>query len=206
MGECNQLGKADRSVRYPSAKTTPEMKDLPRQKMRPVNLLVIHCSATREDRPYPPAQLVRDHMACGFNGMGYHYYIRRDGEVAPGRPLQTMGAHAKGHNLHSIGICYEGGLDKNGTPADTRTPEQKAALEKLIKTLLARFPGCAVCGHRDLSPDRNADGVISPHEWMKACPCFDAREEYRRLTEANPLQGAVPPTQAHPTCNGRGGV
>jgi len=93
------------------------------------------------------------------------------------RPLSRIGAHAKGYNRSSIGICYEGGLDKNGKPKDTRTPEQRAALRLLVNELLARFPGCKVCGHRDLSPDLNRNGRIEPHEWTKQCPCFDVATE-----------------------------
>ena len=93
------------------------------------------------------------------------------------RPLGQIGAHAKGHNAHSIGICYEGGLDCNGHPADTRTPEQKSALRLLVHQLLKRFRNSYVCGHRDLSPDLNGNGVIEPEEWVKVCPCFEVGKE-----------------------------
>lgn len=83
-------------------------------------------------------------------------------------------------NAESIGICYEGGLDCRGRPADTRTPEQRAALRLLVHQLQERFPGCRVCGHRDLSPDRNGNGEIEPEEWIKACPCFEVKEESYR--------------------------
>ena len=93
------------------------------------------------------------------------------------RPLGRIGAHAKGYNRNSIGIWYEGGLDKDGKPKDTRTPEQRAALRRLIIELQLRFPGCKVCGHRDFSPDLNRNGKIEPHEWTKHCPCFDVATE-----------------------------
>ena len=80
-------------------------------------------------------------------------------------------------NAHSIGICYEGGLDCNGHPADTRTPEQKSALRLLVHQLLKRFRNSYVCGHRDLSPDLNGNGVIEPEEWVKVCPCFEVGKE-----------------------------
>ena len=91
--------------------------------------------------------------------------------------MSRIGAHAKGYNRNSIGICYEGGLNKDGKPKDTRTTEQRAALRQLVNELLARFPGCKVSGHRDLSPDQNRDGKIEPHEWIKPCPCFDVATE-----------------------------
>lgn len=82
-------------------------------------------------------------------------------------------------NLNSIGICYEGGLDCHGRPADTRTEWQIHSMNVLILTLLRDYPGCRICGHRDLSPDLNGNGEIEPEEWVKACPCFDVTKEWR---------------------------
>lgn len=84
-----------------------------------------------------------------FRDIGYHYYITRDGVV---------------HNSHSVGICYEGGLDADGNPADTRTDAQKRALSVLAGRLKARFPKALIVGHRELNPE-------------KACPCFDVAKD-----------------------------
>ncbi|MDY4250316.1 N-acetylmuramoyl-L-alanine amidase [Bacteroides pyogenes] len=146
--------------------------------MRIINLIVVHCSATREDCALSPEALDAMHRRRGFAGTGYHYYIRRDGTLHLTRSLERIGAHAKGFNANSVGICYEGGLDCRGRPADTRTAAQRTALRRLIGQLQEAFPGCRVCGHRDLSPDRNGNGVIEPDEWTKRCPCFDAEKEY----------------------------
>lgn len=141
--------------------------------MREINLIVVHCSATRADRDFTENDLEVCHRHRGFNGAGYHFYIRKNGDIKNTRPLEKPGAHALGYNAHSIGICYEGGLDVRYRPADTRTEWQKHSLRVLIRTLLMDYPGCRVCGQRDLSPDRNGDGRISPEEWVKECPCFE---------------------------------
>ena len=142
--------------------------------MRKIDLLVIHCSATRADRCYTEFDLTTDHLCRGFSGAGYHFYIRKNGDIKSLRPVEKPGAHAKGHNANSIGICYEGGLDTNGRPADTRTDFQKHSLRVLVMLLLRDYPGSRVAGHCDLSPDLNHNGEIGPEEWIKECPCFDA--------------------------------
>ena len=85
------------------------------------------------------------------------------------RHENLVGAHAKHYNQHSIGICYEGGLDTQGRPADTRTPEQKQALVALLRSLKEDYPDATILGHRDLPNVR------------KDCPCFDAKAEYADL-------------------------
>ena len=131
------------------------------QEYRPINLIVIHCSATRITRSYTVDDCRRDHRNRGFADIGYRYYITRDGVVHAGRPLYTEGAHAVGYNCYSIGICYEGGLDAGGIPADTRTPEQKETLQKLLRRLKEDYPKARVVGHCDLPGVR------------KDCPCFE---------------------------------
>lgn len=145
--------------------------------MRTIHLIVVHCSATRAHCALTPEALETSHRRRGFRGIGYHYYIRKDGTTLLTRPLELIGAHAKGHNAHSIGICYEGGLDEQGHPKDTRTPEQRSALRLLVHQLLKRFRNSYVCGHRDLSPDINGNGVTECREWVKECPCFDVGKE-----------------------------
>lgn len=148
---------------------------------RSINLIVVHCTASRCDRPLSPESLDSIHRQRGFNGCGYHFYITRNGNIFPMRPLNHIGAHVRGFNAHSIGIAYEGGLLPDGAPADTRTLEQREALRFLICQLLVVYPKSTVCGHRDLSPDLNGNGIIEPQEWMKQCPCFDATREYASL-------------------------
>ena len=142
--------------------------------MRFINLIVVHCSATRCYRSYTEHDLTTDCLRRGFSGAGYHFYIRKNGDIKTLRPLERPGAHARGYNAHSIGICYEGGLNERGRPADTRTDFQKHSLRALVLLLLKDYPGSRLCGHRDLSPDLNGNGEIEPEEWIKECPCFDA--------------------------------
>lgn len=136
--------------------------------MRKIDLIVVHCSATRTDQHYGVRALIRDH-ADRFGFTGYHYYVTRGGMVYQTRHEQLVGAHAKGYNEHSLGVCYEGGLDEHGNAADTRTEAQKRALLRLLRRLKAAHPEARILGHRDLP------GV------KKDCPCFDARTEYLSL-------------------------
>ena len=123
--------------------------------MRKIDLIVIHCSATRENTDYSPKQLESDHKARGFLRAGYNFYIRKSGEVVNLRPLEQIPAHARGHNKHSIGICYEGGLDITGQPRDTRTQAQKTSLLRLIRHLLICFPGSWAVSYTHLTLPTN---------------------------------------------------
>lgn len=99
------------------------------------------------------------------------------------------GAHCKGHNKHSIGICYEGGLDAMGNPYDTRTKAQRQSMRALLERLVAQFTSAIILGHRDLSPDLDGDGHVEPDEWIKQCPSFDALWDYEDLEPAGLLNG-----------------
>lgn len=140
---------------------------------RRLTLIVVHCTATLTNADFTNADLLRAHRARGMRCIGYHYYIRKDGFIHSTRPLEMVGAHARGHNAESIGIAYEGGLSPQGLPADTRTPEQKRSMRALIRTLKKEYAITRVCGHRDLSPDRNGNGIVEQAEWLKQCPCFE---------------------------------
>lgn len=108
--------------------------------MRIITLAIIHCSATPQGVRLSFDDCRREHIRRGFCDIGYHFYITRNGEIHRGRPLEKIGAHCQNHNRHSIGICYEGGLDIRGTPADTRTPAQRASLVALLRELKRIFP------------------------------------------------------------------
>ena len=137
--------------------------------MRQIDYIIIHCSATKAGRDFHAKDIDKWHRERGFDRIGYHKVIDLDGKVENGRPIWQIGAHCKGYNRDSIGICYIGGLDKNGNPADTRTEDQKIALKATIEYFKSRFPNAKVVGHRDMP---------NVH---KACPCFNAKEEYKNI-------------------------
>lgn len=136
--------------------------------MRRISLIIIHCSGVRPRQQSSAKQIDRWHRQLGWNGIGYHYVIRRNGMVERGRPETVVGAHCRGHNLHSIGVCYEGGLDAGGKPCDTRTEAQKQSLLQLLKELRGRYPQAIILGHKQLCR-------------IKECPCFDAAREYEGI-------------------------
>jgi N-acetyl-anhydromuramyl-L-alanine amidase AmpD len=138
--------------------------------MRSITMLIIHCSAVKPDQESSAAQIDTWHRRQAWKlGIGYHYVIRRDGEIEHGRPEWMIGAHCVNHNAHSIGICYEGGLDIRGQPDDTRTEAQKASMRRLLEELHWRYPRAIIIGHHDLNP-------------LKDCPCIkDVVHEYADL-------------------------
>lgn len=138
--------------------------------MRAINKLIVHCSATREGQHITVDTIRRWHLKRGWSDIGYHYVIYLDGSIHEGRPIERAGAHTKGHNSESIGICYIGGVESDGkTPKDTRTPEQVQALAELLLELKSIHCDAVVHGHRDFA--------------AKACPSFDATEEYKWISE-----------------------
>lgn len=135
---------------------------------RNIKEIIVHCSATPEGKDFTVADIKRWHLARGFSDIGYHYVIYRDGSIHTGRDESIIGAHCTGHNTNSIGVCYIGGCVSNGkTPKDTRTPQQKQSLVKLLKELKTKYPQASIHNHRDFA--------------NKACPSFDATKEYSSL-------------------------
>ena len=136
--------------------------------MRLVKEIIIHCSATREGQQVS-VDTIRDwHLAKGWSDIGYHFYIDLDGTINKARDIDKMGAHCKGHNRNSIGICYCGGVEIDGkTPKDTRTQEQKDSLLHVLKTLKAMYPEAVIYSHNEFA--------------NKACPSFDATGEYEDI-------------------------
>ncbi len=132
--------------------------------MRKINKIIIHCSATPEGKDYTVQQIRQWHTTPkpkgnGWRDIGYHFVIYRDGSVHEGRPIEQVGAHCKGYNANSIGICYIGGCAADDkTPKDTRTEAQRLALIALVRELKAKYPSATVHGHNEFA--------------NKACPSF----------------------------------
>ena len=136
--------------------------------MRKIDKIIIHCSATRSDQDIDAAEIRRWHKAPPRNwkDIGYHYVIKRDGEIEDGRPIGQVGAHCYGHNETSIGICVVGGVDDKNKPQDNFTDQQWRSLRNLIKICRADYKKATIHGHNEYA--------------NKACPSFDVQHE---LTE-----------------------
>jgi len=132
--------------------------------MRKIDEIIIHCTATPEHKAFTAKDIERWHKERGFRSIGYHYVILLDGSQEQGRPVDQTGAHCKGHNASTIGICYIGGLDSQGKPKDTRTEAQKRSLLGLCRKLVDRYPTIKkISGHNQYA--------------AKACPSFDVRQD-----------------------------
>lgn len=138
--------------------------------MRALTEIIVHCAATPEGRDYTVEQIRGWHKKRGWSDIGYHYVVYRDGSVHKGRPLWKQGAHVRGHNRGTVGICYIGGVAGDGSnkAKDTRTPAQKDAIENLLLELLDKYPKIKkITGHNQYA--------------AKACPSFHAGKEYAPL-------------------------
>jgi N-acetyl-anhydromuramyl-L-alanine amidase AmpD len=150
-----------------------------------VKYIVIHYSATAIEVEYPYGRLEADHLARGFREGGYHYYLPRKGGRIAGRDLSQagrfeMGAHSKGENVESVGICFEGGLTRDDmqTGRDTRTAGQVDEMIRTILELKKRYPNAKVTGHRDMP------GAATQ------CPGFDAGKWWDGVMASPELMGA----------------
>ena len=142
--------------------------------MRKINFIVLHCTAGPQTQTL--ASIQAHWRRLGWRNPGYHRLIAADGTVHELVPYSGTANGVAGHNSNSIHIAYIGGVDANGRPIDNRTPQQLAAMERLVREAHALFPKAVVQGHRDFSPDKNRNGTIEPHEWIKACPSFSVKE------------------------------
>lgn len=132
-----------------------------------VRYIVIHAADTPASMDIGVDEIRQWHLRRGFFDVGYHYVIRRDGTIENGRPTDRPGAHARGFNHLSIGICMVGG----GDGENNYTDDQWDALGGLVTGLKVAHPDSEVLGHRDL-PNVN-----------KLCPSFDVRTWWQQTEE-----------------------
>ena len=149
--------------------------------MREIKFIVVHCTATPPEVTIESIQQYwKEHL--GWKNPGYHYIIRRNGEIVNINEEENISNGVKGYNENSIHISYIGGIDKHGKPIDNRTDAQKHALFNKLVALSEKYSNAIILGHRDFSPDKDGDGKIEYYEWIKACPAFDVREWLKNYT------------------------
>jgi N-acetylmuramoyl-L-alanine amidase len=136
--------------------------------MRIIKFIAVHCTATSQKTSISAIQSYWKNQ-LGWRMPGYHFIIKPDGEIVNLLPIEQVSNGVHGFNSQIINISYIGGVDANNVPQDTRTPQQKGSLLKLLKELKQKFPTAKIQGHRDFP---------NVH---KACPSFDAKKEYKDL-------------------------
>lgn len=147
--------------------------------MRNIKYIAVHCTAGPQRQTI--ADLQAEFKRKGWRNPGYHYVVGPDGKIIQLLDESLVSNGVKGYNGTAVNVAYIGGVGRNGKPADNRTPEQREALRSLLKRLHEKYPAAVIQGHRDFSPDLNHDGRITPNEFIKMCPCFDAKAEYKDI-------------------------
>ena len=147
--------------------------------MREIKYIAVHCTANSQQTTIK--ELQQEFRRKGWKNPGYHYVVAADGAITQLLDEEKVSNGVKGFNSVSINVAYIGGIDTTGKPIDNRTDEQKASLRSLLKLLHKTYPTAVIQGHLDFSPDLNHDGRITSNEYIKACPCFDAKTEYANI-------------------------
>ena len=147
--------------------------------MREIKYIAVHCTASLQHTTIK--ELQQEFRRKGWKNPGYHYVVAADGAITQLLDNEKVSNGVKGFNSVSVNVAYIGGIDTTGKPIDNRTDEQKASLRSLLKLLHKTYPTAVIQGHRDFSPDLNHDGRITSNEYIKACPCFDAKKEYANI-------------------------
>ena len=147
--------------------------------MRAIKYIAVHCTASSQHTTNK--ELQQEFRRKGWKNPGYHYVVAADGTITQLLDEDKVSNGVKGYNSVLINVAYIGGIDAEGKPIDNRTAAQKASLAGLLGMLRKKYPTATIQGHRDFSPDRNHNGRIEPNEYIKACPCFDAKGEYKDI-------------------------
>lgn len=147
--------------------------------MRTIKYIAVHCTAGSQHTTIK--ELQQEFRRKGWKNPGYHYVVAADGTITQLLDEEKPSNGVKGYNSVLINVAYIGGIDAEGKPIDNRTDAQKASLAGLLGVLRKKYPTATIQGHRDFSPDLNHNGRIEPSEYIKACPCFDAKAEYKDI-------------------------
>lgn len=151
--------------------------------MRNIKYIAVHCTAGSQNTTVRGLEL--EFRRKGWKSPGYHYVITADGKIHQLLDTEKVsnGVYVKGHSYNSVtvNVAYTGGVDASGKPVDNRTEGQRKSLAVLLRLLRKKYPTAVIQGHRDFSPDLNGNGKIERNEWVKHCPCFDAKTEYKDI-------------------------
>lgn len=150
--------------------------------MRTILRIFVHCTASSQRAT--PEDLMAEFRKKGWKRPGYHYVVDAQGHTHHLLPDDYVANGVYGYNAKSLHVAYIGGIDAHGRPVDNRTPEQRHALSALLSSLHRLHPKAVILGHRDISPDRNHNGIVDPWERIKECPCFDAMTEYSSICKS----------------------
>ncbi|MGG5507907.1 MULTISPECIES: N-acetylmuramoyl-L-alanine amidase [unclassified Myroides] len=144
--------------------------------MREVSLIVVHCTGAPQNQTVDSIKAFWRNV-LGWKSPGYHKLIEPNGNVITLASPDQITNGVKGFNSKAYHISYIGG--QNGI--DNRTVQQKCALEHEVREAKKLFPNAKIVGHRDLSPDLNGDGIITPNEWTKECPSFEVKDWLKEI-------------------------
>lgn len=147
--------------------------------MRKIERIFVHCTASKQTATVD--DIKQEFKNKCWENPGYHYLVDANGETHNLLPEDQVSNGVQGYNSTAVNVAYIGGIDSNGKGIDNRTDEQKKSLKSLLTELKKKYPGAEILGHRDISPDKNKNGIVDPWERIKECPCFDAKTEYKSL-------------------------
>lgn len=147
--------------------------------MRKIERIFVHCTAGNQKQTVE--DLKAEFKRKGWKNPGYHYVVLPNGRIECMLSEDDISNGVQGYNSTSINVAYIGGIDEKGKGLDNRTEQQKQSLNKILTELKKKYPGAEIMGHRDISPDKNRNGIVDPWERIKECPCFNAKDEYKDL-------------------------
>lgn len=147
--------------------------------MRKIERIFVHCTASQQTKTAD--DIKKEFKNKGWKNPGYHYLIDASGVTHKLLSEDEVSNGVYGYNQTSINVAYIGGIDSSGKGVDNRSEKQKESLRNILSELKKKYPNAKIMGHRDISPDKNSNGIVDPWERIKECPCFDAITEYKDI-------------------------